>query len=82
MHNVDVLSDIDLDAMYRHHLAHPALATLAVETALLRALLFDSQGRLCGRQGKSAPEWAGRPAGAKPWPSPEFMSCPRNCFPR
>ena len=62
VHNVDVLSDIDLDAMYRHHLAHPALATLAVETALLRALLFDSQGRLCGRQGKSAPEWAGRPS--------------------
>ncbi len=68
VHNVDVLSDIDLDAMYRHHLAHPALATLAVQKRpSSRALLFDSQGRLCGRQGKSAPEWAGRPkAGAKP----------------
>ncbi len=68
VHNVDVLSAIDLDALYRFHLAHPALATLAVQKRpSSRALLFDSQGRLCGRQGKSAPEWAGRPkAGARP----------------
>jgi len=50
VHNVDVLSDIDLHALVRAHRDSGALATLAVqprETA--RALLFDSAGRLCGR---------------------------------
>lgn len=68
VHNVDVLSDIDLDRMYRFHLEKPALATLAVQKRpSTRALLFDNQGLLCGRQGRSSPQWAGRPkAGARP----------------
>ncbi|MGB7549072.1 MAG: nucleotidyltransferase family protein [Terracidiphilus sp.] len=51
LHNVDVISTIDLGRMIRFHAEHDALATLAVqgrETA--RYLLFDQQGRLCGRR--------------------------------
>lgn len=49
LHNVDVLSDIDLNEMYRFHLAHGGLATLAVnrrETS--RYLIFDREDKLCG----------------------------------
>jgi NDP-sugar pyrophosphorylase family protein len=55
LHNVDVLSAIDLGRMMRFHTQHGALATLAVqqrETA--RYLLFDEQGLLCGRRVKRA----------------------------
>lgn len=51
VHNVDVISTIDLGRMIRFHTEHQALATLAVqdrETA--RYLLFDQQGQLCGRR--------------------------------
>lgn len=50
VHNVDVLSDIDLGLLMRTHRESGALATLAVmprETT--RPLLFDEAGRLCGR---------------------------------
>jgi len=50
IHNVDVLSDIDLPALMQAHRASGALATLAAkprETS--RALLFDGEGLLCGR---------------------------------
>ena len=51
LHNVDVLSDIDLGAMLEFHRAHDALATLAVQRRKsTRALLFDAQGHLCGRR--------------------------------
>lgn len=49
LHNVDVLCDLDLHAMYTAHVHSGALATLAVsrrETS--RYLLFDERG-LCGR---------------------------------
>jgi NDP-sugar pyrophosphorylase family protein len=51
LHNVDVISTIDLGRMVRFHRQSQALATLAVkdrETA--RYLLFDDQLQLCGRQ--------------------------------
>src|SRR3989441_8832686 len=51
LHNVDVISDIDLRRMVQFHTEHQALATLAVqdrETA--RYLLFDEQLKLCGRR--------------------------------
>jgi mannose-1-phosphate guanylyltransferase len=51
VHNVDVISTIDLGQMVNFHAEHQALATLAVqdrETA--RYLLFDEQGQLCGRR--------------------------------
>ena len=51
VHNVDVLSTIDLAGMMRFHAEHSALATLAVqERETSRYLLFDEQGQLCGRR--------------------------------
>ena len=51
LHNVDVLTDIDLGEMLDFHRAHDALATLAVQRRKSsRALLFDAQGQLCGRR--------------------------------
>jgi NDP-sugar pyrophosphorylase family protein len=51
LHNVDVLSNIDFDAMLRHHNESGALATLAVQDRpTSRYLLFDEAGRLCGRR--------------------------------
>ena len=51
LHNVDVLSDIDLDRMVKFHRENDALATLAVQKReTSRYLLFDEQNRLCGRR--------------------------------
>lgn len=51
LHNVDVLSDIDLAQMMQFHNERCALATLAVqERQSSRHLLFDQQGQLCGRR--------------------------------
>ena len=51
LHNVDVLSTIDLDRMLQFHRENQVLATLAVqERETSRYLLFDSQNQLCGRQ--------------------------------
>jgi NDP-sugar pyrophosphorylase family protein len=59
VHNVDVLSAIDLARMVEFHRRHNALATLAVQRrATSRPLLFDDKGQLRGRGGpsKSTPE--------------------------
>jgi NDP-sugar pyrophosphorylase family protein len=51
LHNVDVLSTIDLDGMVQFHIEQGALATLAVqERKSSRYLLFDDQLHLCGRR--------------------------------
>jgi NDP-sugar pyrophosphorylase family protein len=51
LHNVDVLSDINLHQMLRLHQEHRALATLAVkERKSSRYLLFDQNHQLCGRR--------------------------------
>ena len=51
LHNVDVISTIDLDRMVQFHSDHQALATLAVQgRETSRYLLFDEQLRLCGRR--------------------------------
>ncbi len=51
LHNVDVLSTIDLGSMLRHHVGEQALATLAVQyRETSRYLLFDEKAQLCGRQ--------------------------------
>ena len=51
LHNVDVISNIDLQRMVESHRQTKALATLAVqERKSSRYLLFDEQGRLCGRR--------------------------------
>ena len=47
LHNVDVISDLDLAALYRSHLETGALATLATSTRpTSRPLLFDERGLL------------------------------------
>ena len=51
LHNVDVISTIDLARMVRFHHEHRALATLAVqERESSRYLLFDQELRFCGRR--------------------------------
>ena len=53
VHNVDVLSNINLKDMYNYHVSNNALATLAVrirETS--RYLLFNDDKQLCGWENK------------------------------
>ncbi|HXW61977.1 MAG TPA: nucleotidyltransferase family protein [Candidatus Acidoferrales bacterium] len=51
LHNVDVISTIDLRKMMQFHTEHQALATLAVQDReASRYLLFDEQLQLCGRR--------------------------------
>ncbi len=66
VHNVDVISTIDLRALLAFHRSNQALATLAVQRrASARCLLFDSQGQLCGRRtgAEAADEIASSAAG-------------------
>jgi NDP-sugar pyrophosphorylase family protein len=51
VHNVDVLSSIDLARMAQHHREKQALATLAVQSrSSSRHLLFNQELELCGRK--------------------------------
>jgi len=51
VHNVDVLSDIDLKKMADAHAASKAIATLAVQNRVTsRYLVFDENLLLCGRR--------------------------------
>jgi len=51
VHNVDVLSTIDLRRMVQFHNENQALATLAVQNRKTsRYLLFDERHQLCGRR--------------------------------
>jgi NDP-sugar pyrophosphorylase family protein len=51
LHNVDVISTIDLRRMLQFHAEHRALATLAVQPRpTARYLLFDKGLHLCGRR--------------------------------
>jgi NDP-sugar pyrophosphorylase family protein len=60
IHNVDVLSMIDLGAQYAQHVDSGALATLAVQPRPAgRAFLFDRGGRLAG--------WEEAPGGRREW---------------
>jgi NDP-sugar pyrophosphorylase family protein len=63
LHNVDVLSTIDLHRMLQFHLQSQALATLAVQRReTSRYLLFDEQNQLCGRRtGQNQPPEMVRP---------------------
>jgi NDP-sugar pyrophosphorylase family protein len=56
LHNVDVISNIDLPRMLKFHQTKRALATLAVQDReTSRYLLFDERLELCGRRlGKDA----------------------------
>jgi NDP-sugar pyrophosphorylase family protein len=51
LHNVDVISNINLAQMVAFHRSRQSLATLAVQQRpSSRQLLFDEQGLLCGRR--------------------------------
>jgi len=51
LHNVDVISTIDVERMVQVHHERQALATLAVQKReTSRYLLFDEDARLCGRR--------------------------------
>ena len=69
LHNVDVLSTIDLAAMVAAHRESKALTTLAVQNRKTsRYLLFDDRGRLCGRRtGDQPPELVRQAQRPKPW---------------
>jgi mannose-1-phosphate guanylyltransferase len=64
LHNVDVLSTIDLERMRQLHFETQALATLAVQDReTTRYLLFDERRQLCGRRaGRNQPTEFVRPA--------------------
>jgi NDP-sugar pyrophosphorylase family protein len=71
LHNVDVISTIDLQRMVRVHNEHGALATLAVQNRKTsRYLLFDQQLQLCGR--RSGLE--GEPEMVRPSPQTEALA--------
>jgi NDP-sugar pyrophosphorylase family protein len=56
LHNVDVISTIDLEQMLQIHKQKDAAATLAVQNRKTsRYLLFDQKLRLCGRRGGDEP---------------------------
>ena len=62
LHNVDVISTIDLGRMARLHNEQNALATLAVQDRnTARPLLSDEQGQLCGRRLADPAEREGKP---------------------
>ena len=63
VHNVDVLSSIDLEHMLRSHHERQALVTLAVQGRdTSRHLLFDYQLQLCNRATSSEQNGASRAA--------------------
>jgi len=64
LHNVDVLSTIDLERMRQLHFESQSLATIAVQDReTSRYLLFDERRELCGRRaGRNQPPELVRPA--------------------
>lgn len=66
VHNVDVISTIDLGRMMQFHEEQRALATLAMkDRKTVRYLLFDGKGQLCGRQRDGKAETVRSAAAAK-----------------
>jgi NDP-sugar pyrophosphorylase family protein len=66
--NVDILTDLDLGAMMRHHLLQDSLATLAVTNRKTsRYFLFDSRERLCGWRNVETEEERGPVLGYSEW---------------
>ncbi len=63
LHNVDVISTIDLRRMAEFHRENNSLATLAVQDRQTsRYLLFDEHDQLCGRRaGRDQPDEIARP---------------------
>jgi NDP-sugar pyrophosphorylase family protein len=66
VHNVDVISDLDLGVLYQQHIDSHALATLAVQARKTsRYVIFDSGNRLCGWKSlqENITEWSRAPVG-------------------
>jgi NDP-sugar pyrophosphorylase family protein len=76
LHNVDVISTIDLGRMMRFHVEQGALATLAVQDReTSRYLLFDEQARLCGRRtGRAAKSEDGKNQLVRPAPQVQTLA--------
>ena len=71
LHNVDVISTIDLPKMVQFHRERSALATLAVqERETSRYLLFDEKQELCGRRAGRA----SHPEMARPCPDAQALA--------
>jgi len=71
LHNVDVLSNIDLARVLQAHQQSRALATLAVQDRpTSRYLLFDNNHQLCGRRAGRD----GQPELARPCSSPHSVA--------
>lgn len=66
LHNVDIISDIDLNLLIDHHVQNKSLATLAIrQRNSSRYLLFDEQMTLYGwRNSKTGEEIRSKKAGA------------------
>jgi NDP-sugar pyrophosphorylase family protein len=70
LHNVDVISNIDLRRMLQFHNEHGALATLAVQSRKSsRLLLFNEHLQLSGRAGSTATPGCASQNAATPNPS-------------
>jgi NDP-sugar pyrophosphorylase family protein len=53
LHNVDILSTINLNQMYQHHLNHASIATLAIQQrGTSRGFIVDDQNYICGHEDK------------------------------
>jgi mannose-1-phosphate guanylyltransferase len=82
LHNVDVISTIDLRRMVQFHKENQALATLAVQDReTSRYLLFNDRLQLCGRRASGGPQVTATPKAAVS--DPEFsrrrgLQPPRN----
>lgn len=75
LHNVDVLSAIDLGSMVKFQNEHQALATLAVQHRdTSRYLLFDSQLQLCGRRTRDEKPEIVRTNDVRPIDPPEALA--------
>ncbi len=71
LHNVDVISTIDISRMVQFHTENHALATLAVQAReTSRYLLFDEQLKLCGRRAGRDQE----PEIVRPSPHPQPLA--------
>ena len=74
LHNVDVVSTIDLTRMFQFHKENHALATLAVQTRdSSRQLLFNDQLQLSGRISSTATPGCAPPATSTQEPSPHLQ---------
>lgn len=58
VHNVDIMSDVDLASFYQHHVASDAIATLLVsQRETSRYLLFDNEQRMVGWHNKTSNDY-------------------------